>query len=116
MKLKLKTPLFGADKKQLREVIDGDTRPMVFGRALYNAMSGDRADAETGRGLDKDTKFKQYQLQKRLAEALDTEDGELDITIEEANLLKVATGTVFPPAVMGPVWDALESASKSVAL
>lgn len=113
MRLKLNVPLCGADGKVLKESVDGESRPMVLGRALYNAMSADRADADTGRPLDKDMKFKQYQLSKRLAEAMTTPAGELDVSIEEANLLKTATGTLFPPVVLGPVWDALEAASKS---
>lgn len=112
--LKLKTPMLGADGKQLRENVDGETRPMVLGRALYNVMSSDRSDPDSGRPLDKDNKFKQYQLQKRLAEALATDEGTLEVSIEEANLLKVASGVLLPPAVMGPVWEALENANKTV--
>lgn len=111
MQLKLKQQLAGADHRPLKESIDGESRPMTLGRALYNALSPDRADSETGRPLPDKAKYAQYLLQKRLTAALETEDGLLDVSIEEANILKTAAGQ-FPPTVLGPVWDALEAATK----
>lgn len=111
MQLKLKHPLLGADKRPLKEAIDGESRPMTLGRALYNALAPDRADADSGRPLPDKSKYAQYLLQKRITASLETEEGTLEVTIEEANILKTAAGH-YPPAVMGPVWDALEAATK----
>ena len=92
MKINFDTPLKDFDGKPIKINADTDgTLANVCVEALMAAAPGETASGEE--------KLRRYQLASRLHAG-----GEVEISLEDAVLLKDLTGKVWPPIVVGQVW------------
>lgn len=72
----------------------------TLGGVCIGALLGVYADEQS---LSGDEKFKRYKLAERISAG-----GEQDVSAEEVALLKKLIGKNWPPAVLGPAYEALE--------
>lgn len=72
----------------------------TLGAVCIGALMGVYADEQ---GLSGDEKFKRYKLAERISAG-----GEQDVSAEEVVLIKKLIGKNWPPAVLGPAYEALE--------
>lgn len=72
----------------------------TLGAVCIGALMGVYADEQA---LSGDDKFKRYKLAERISAG-----GEQDVSAEEIALLKKLIGKNWPPAVLGPAYEALE--------
>lgn len=82
---------------------DGKT-PKTLGQFCEDALVADFPD-ERGK-VEGAEKFKRWQL------AVKIRDGAKDLTAEETATVKALVGKGYAPAVVGPIWQALDPAVK----
>lgn len=99
MKINLKSIILDQSGKPVQQ----DGVDATVGAALVMALLATYGDEPQLSGADK---FRRYQL------ALAVEAGNGDVSIEDAALLKTLTAKIFPPLIMGRVWEAIEQTSQ----
>ena len=76
---------------------------ITHGLIAFRALNADIPDDK----VEPSVKYERYKLASRLhGPKADKEP--INLTIEDAALIKKLVGKVFPPFIMGQVWDALE--------
>lgn len=100
--------LSSEERAGLAAAINKVGRPkMSLKRAAVNAL---QAMFEDERNLDGAEKLKRWQLAMKVHAG-----GEVELTIDDLALIKRLVGKLYGPAVVGPVWSALEAKSESAA-
>ena len=93
MKVNLKTSLKAFDGADVTDA----TGPVLISTLCINALMKE----DTVAGAEK---MKRFLLARRIYDA----EGDLDITVEEASLIKDLVGSTFAPIVVGRVYELLE--------
>ena len=96
MKLDVETILIGLDGKELK---DGTTL-CTFKTVALNALLASFPDEQNLSGEDK---FKRYQLAMKI-----NANSEVELSVEEAALIKQLVGKGFAPLVVGRMFEMIE--------
>jgi len=99
MKINTKTKLKSLNGELLKDTLaDGKTTEMTLGSALINALL---VPVQNEKGEEK---VKKYELGVRIYQ-----NDEIDLTAEEAALVKKRIGDVYGPIVVGQVFRLIEN-------
>lgn len=102
MKINLDTILLGIDGKPLKSGTEENAENLTFRRAAANGLLSEVEQA------DAQNKYRRYELAVRLSDAAVVE---LNISIEDASLIKYAVGKAFPALIVGRVYDIIDPPS-----
>jgi len=83
--------------------IDGKTPLKIQNRAMSVKDVCIQAILTPGKDEKPERKYKNYEIFRKLDEA-----EEVDLSVEDISYLKKKVGELFPPLIMGQVWDILE--------
>ena len=97
MKINFSTPLKTLDGVAMK-LSDASDEMATIARVCVDALM----DGTDSKEINGDEKLKRYQLAMRLRDG-----GEVDVSLEEAVLLKQLTGKLYSPLVVGQVWPVL---------
>ena len=90
--------------------IKEDKRDITHGLIAFRALNADLPDDK----IEPSVKYERYKLANRL-HGLKADKSPVHLSIEDAALIKRLVGRIFPPEVMGQVWDAMEYPEKELA-
>lgn len=97
--------LFFLDGKFIPKDVEGK-EPAVLADVAINALMADIP----GQQVPGEKKFHRYQIAQRIKHARDSRAEEIDLPTEDIAMIKDCIGKIFGPSVMGPAWQAIESA------
>lgn len=105
MKVKTNTPIVSLEGKPIKVPVsdekNADLAPLTMGKAMEVALL---SQIEGERNTEPMASFDRYRLAERIHDAKDT----VEITIDEAKLIKDRVAKIFGPLILGRVWTALE--------
>lgn len=96
MKLNITQPIKSLDGTPIK---DDQNQELTLKVVLVNALLTQNEEKLTG-----EEKYKRYSLSKKIYES----DEEVELSIEEVAQLKRLIGDLYPPLVVGQVFDILE--------
>lgn len=98
MKINVNHVLKTIDGQSMKDNVNGEAIDATVKMAIVNAVLSP-VDKETGV-----KKLEKYQLAQKVYNA----DGEVELSAEEISLIKKQVGEVFPPIIVGQVFNLLE--------
>ena len=101
MKINVKKTIKQLDGKDL---VDND-RTIVLRDVFCSALLYDKSPGQ----LDPMDKFTRGKLAQKIWDASETEEGIVELTLEEISLIKKLVGELFTPIIVYQVWDYLEN-------
>ena len=97
MLVKVNVPLTTLDGQTMKDNVDGEAVDATVKTAIVNAVL---APVQKESGIEK---VKKYELAKRIFE-----NDEVDLNEDEIKLIKDCVGDVFPPIVVGRIYELLK--------
>ena len=89
------------------QVLVDEARPVTLGFVVVRALDAKYRDDESAAAS---TLFERYKLASRIRKAGPAET--LDLSIDEAKLIKDTVPKMYPPGIFGQIWDYLEAAGR----
>lgn len=87
-----------------------EARPVTLGFVVVRALDAKYRDDDS---VAPSVLFERYRLASRIRKAAPNEA--IDLSIDEAKLIKDIVPKMYAPGIFGQVWDALEGAAGAVA-